>query len=50
MKTDGTMLGELKGLPADPEIGGVTWSPDGKRFAFTNTTASTIDSMPMLQR
>lgn len=43
MKTDGTMLGELKGLPADPEIGGVTWSPDGKRFAFTNTTGTAIE-------
>lgn len=43
MKTDGTVLGELKGLPADPEIGGLTWSLDGKRFAFTNTTGSTIE-------
>ena len=43
MKTDGTVPGELQGLPADPEIGGVTWSPDGKRFAFTNTTGNTIE-------
>ena len=43
MKTDGTVIGELKGLPADARIGGVTWSHDSKRFAFTNTTDNTIE-------
>ncbi|MHC1733603.1 MAG: alpha/beta hydrolase family protein [Bacteroidales bacterium] len=43
MKTDGTVIGELKGLPADPEIGGVMWSHDGKRFTFTNTTGTTME-------
>jgi dipeptidyl aminopeptidase/acylaminoacyl peptidase len=43
MKTDGTVLGELRGLPADPKLGGVSWSMDSKRFAFTNTTGSTIE-------
>jgi len=43
MKIDGTLLGELKGLPAEPRIGGVTWSHDSKRFAFTNTADNTIE-------
>ena len=43
MKTDGTVIGELKGLPADARIGGVTWSHDSKRIAFTNTTDNTIE-------
>jgi len=43
MKTDGTDLGELRGLPAEVKIGSVTWSPDSRRFAFTNTTGSTIE-------
>jgi len=43
MKTDGTVIGDLKGLPADARIGGVTWSHDSKRFAFTNTTDNTIE-------
>lgn len=43
MKTDGTIIGDLKGLPAGPGLGGVSWSRDSKRFAFTNTTESTIE-------
>ncbi len=42
-KIDGTSLGDLKGLPEDPRLGGVSWSHDSKRFAFTNTTESTIE-------
>ena len=30
-------------LPADARVGGLRWSPDGKQFAFTNTTANGID-------
>lgn len=43
MKTDGTRLGDLAGLPSDVRIGGVTWSLDSKRFAFTNATGSTVE-------
>ncbi len=43
MKTDGTVTGDLKGLPADARLGGVMWSPDSKRFAFTNTTENSIE-------
>jgi dipeptidyl aminopeptidase/acylaminoacyl peptidase len=30
-------------LPPAPRLGGVRWSPDGKQFAFTNTTATAIE-------
>ena len=30
-------------LPPNPKLGGARWSPDGSRFAFTNTTASAIE-------
>ncbi len=30
-------------VPADPQIGDVSFSPDGKRFSFTNTHESGID-------
>ena len=43
MKTDGTVIGDLKGLPADPRLGSVSWSDDSKRFAFTNTTDDKIE-------
>jgi dipeptidyl aminopeptidase/acylaminoacyl peptidase len=43
MKTDGTVIGDLKGLPADPRLGAVSWSDDSKRFAFTNTTDDKIE-------
>lgn len=43
MKTDGTQAGDLKGLPSDASVGGVTWSRDNKWFAFTNTTDNTIE-------
>jgi len=43
MNTDGTVLPDLTGLPSDPEFGGVTWSYDSKRFAFTNTTENSIE-------
>ena len=43
MNVDGTGMRDLTGLPDDPELGGVTWSYDSKRIAFTNTTLSTIE-------
>jgi dipeptidyl aminopeptidase/acylaminoacyl peptidase len=43
MNADGTGIRDLTGLPADPELGSVTWSYDSKRFAFTNTTDNTIE-------
>lgn len=43
MKIDGTQPVDLKGLPAEASVGGVAWSPDSKRFAFTNTTDNTIE-------
>jgi dipeptidyl aminopeptidase/acylaminoacyl peptidase len=30
-------------LPANARVGGLRWSPDGKQFAFANTTASGIE-------
>jgi dipeptidyl aminopeptidase/acylaminoacyl peptidase len=30
-------------LPANPHVGMPVWSPDGKRFAFTNTAATSIE-------
>ena len=43
MKTDGTVIGDIKGLPANPRLGSVSWSDDSKRFAFTNTTDDKIE-------
>ncbi|MDX9904213.1 MAG: prolyl oligopeptidase family serine peptidase [Bacteroidales bacterium] len=43
MNIDGTNLRELKGMPADPHISGVTWSDDCSMFAFTNTTDVTLE-------
>ncbi|HEY0733228.1 MAG TPA: hypothetical protein VGD33_12455, partial [Chitinophagaceae bacterium] len=36
-------LYEIEGLPSDPRISAVQWSPDQKKFAFVNTTNTTID-------
>jgi dipeptidyl aminopeptidase/acylaminoacyl peptidase len=33
----------LQGLPADAHLGAPLWSFDGKRFAFTHTTANAIE-------
>jgi dipeptidyl aminopeptidase/acylaminoacyl peptidase len=30
-------------VPADARIGGVSFSPDGRRFTFTNTTQNSVD-------
>ena len=33
----------ITGLPQDPRIGNVAWSPDSRRVAFTHTTADGIE-------
>ncbi len=38
MNSDGTSLRVLTGLPAGARLGSVSWSPDSRSFAFTNTT------------
>jgi len=43
MDIDGTNKRSLKGLPADLKMGSFSWSDDGKRFAFTNTTDNSIE-------
>ena len=34
---------QVKGLPAKPKIAFVTWSPDEKKIAFTNTTSTGVE-------
>jgi dipeptidyl aminopeptidase/acylaminoacyl peptidase len=43
MNIDGTNIREIKGLPSDPQLGFPIWAGDGKKFAFTNTTGSSIE-------
>jgi dipeptidyl aminopeptidase/acylaminoacyl peptidase len=43
MNIDGTNIREISGLPANPQLGLPIWSDDGKKFAFTNTTGSSIE-------
>lgn len=43
MNIDGTGERKLTGLPADARLGSFSWSPDGSRAAFTNTTDDAID-------
>ncbi|HEX6202536.1 MAG TPA: prolyl oligopeptidase family serine peptidase [Thermoanaerobaculia bacterium] len=33
----------LRGLPAEPRLGNVSWAPDGRRFAFTQRTDDRIE-------
>jgi dipeptidyl aminopeptidase/acylaminoacyl peptidase len=40
---DGSEPGEFTGLPDNPNLSFPDWSPDGKKFAFTNTTESGIE-------
>jgi len=37
MNIDGTNMREIEGLPDNPRFGYPMWSPDGNKFAFTNT-------------
>jgi dipeptidyl aminopeptidase/acylaminoacyl peptidase len=34
---------KIAGLPANPYLGALDWSPDGTRIAFTNTTSECIE-------
>lgn len=34
---------QVKGLPENPKITYLTWSPDEKKLAFTNTTANSLE-------
>jgi dipeptidyl aminopeptidase/acylaminoacyl peptidase len=34
---------QVKGLPENPKITYLTWSPDEKKLAFTNTTSSAVE-------
>ncbi len=43
MNIDGSGKGKLNGLPGNLKLGSFSWSNDGKQFAFTNTTDSSIE-------
>jgi dipeptidyl aminopeptidase/acylaminoacyl peptidase len=43
LNIDGTNPGEIKGLPDNPKLGFPVWSHDGKKFAFTSKTESSVD-------
>jgi len=43
MSIDGTNIRDIQGLPPDRGLGYPVWSPDGKKFLFTNTTGTTIE-------
>ncbi len=43
MGIDGKNVRKVTGLPSNPKIGNFSWSDDGARAAFTNTTANSID-------
>ena len=43
MNIDGTGKRIIKGLPENLKLGALSWSNDGKYFAFTNTTANNIE-------
>lgn len=43
MDIDGSNLRSVTGLPADPSLGYPDWSPNGKKFSFTNTTEDGIE-------
>jgi len=42
-KVDGIDPTQVKGLPSNPRITFVTWSPDEQKIAFTNTTATGVE-------
>jgi dipeptidyl aminopeptidase/acylaminoacyl peptidase len=43
MDIDGNNLRGIKGMPAIAGLGYPEWAPDGKKFAFTNTTENGIE-------
>ncbi|TCI95072.1 alpha/beta hydrolase family protein [Tenacibaculum sp. M341] len=42
-KTSGKTLVQVKGLPTNPRISNVQWSPDQKMMAFTNTVTTGVE-------
>jgi dipeptidyl aminopeptidase/acylaminoacyl peptidase len=43
MNIDGTDVREITGMPDEADLGFPQWSTDGKKFAFTNKKAATIE-------
>lgn len=43
MSIDGKIIREISGMPQDPNLGYPVWSPNGKKFAFTNTKQSSVE-------
>jgi len=43
MNIDGTNIREIAGLPVNPAPGSPVWSPDGSKFAFTNTKKNSVE-------
>ena len=43
MNLDGTNERPVQGLPRSPKISNTSWSPDGSKVAFTNTTGTGIE-------
>ena len=43
-KLKGTTEEQVKGLPANPRIANLTWSPDEKSIAFTHATSTHIEA------
>jgi len=43
MNIDGTNVRQITGLPKNPAMGIPLWSPDGKKFLFTNIKNSSIE-------
>ena len=43
MNIDGTNARDIKGMPGDARLGSPVWSPDGKKFAFTNSRKEVIE-------
>ena len=43
MDINGSDILDIKGMPDDPRLGSPEWTPDGTKFAFTNTVLSGIE-------
>jgi dipeptidyl aminopeptidase/acylaminoacyl peptidase len=42
-KLNGSTEVQVTGLPANPRISNITWSPDEKKIAFTHTSATSLE-------